>query len=88
MTGIIKLVRTVSGATCINLKFATLEMRGNWAELTFAQTSGNVTRDRKKIFGSSSLLASKMANETLIERLRFTFTANGRFKLGISQNRK
>ena len=63
-------------------------MRGNWAELTFAQTSENVTRDREKIFGSSSLLTSKMANETLIEGLRFTFTANGRFKLGISQNRK
>ena len=54
-------------------------MRGNWPELTFAQTSGIVTRDRGKIFGSSSLLASKMAKETLIERLRFTFTANGRF---------
>ena len=83
-----ELVRTVAGASCINLKFATLEMRGNRAELTFAQTSGIVTRDREKIFGSSSLLASKVANEALIERLRFTFTANGRFKLGISQNRK
>lgn len=33
---------------------------------------------QEKKFGSSSLLASKMANETLTEKLRFTFTASGK----------
>ena len=47
-------------------------MRGNWADSTFAQTSGNVTKDRVKIFGSCSLLASKMANETLMSDIFYT----------------
>ena len=30
-------------------KFVTLETRGNWAELTFANASGIAARDREKI---------------------------------------
>ena len=55
-----------------NPPFATLQARGNWAELTFAMTFGTVTSVMspvtipetiaERIFGSSSLLVSKVAN--------------------------
>ena len=60
--------------------FVTLETRKNWTELTFAKTSGTVTREWPiadqcvpsnnprnncgKRFGSSSLLVCKVANVT------------------------
>ena len=55
-----------------NAPFVTLKSRGNWAELTLAMTSGTVTSVTspvtipgtiaEHIFGSSSLLVSKVAN--------------------------
>ena len=55
-----------------NAPFATLKTRGNWAELTFAMTSGTVSSVGSPVtipetiaghhFGSSSLLASKVTN--------------------------
>ena len=43
--------RGVGGSHCSNglRSFATLGREGNWFELTFAKTSGIVSRDRRKI---------------------------------------
>ena len=58
---------------CRCVQFATLETRGNWAELTLAKTSGTVTKEKEKKGALGSL------NSDVLERR--TFIGSGRFAL-------